>query len=91
MYFAAVLTRSNSPANAGISNNDENLSDNENNIPIPRFVGRPNRVKPDSDSDSEASSLNTLKPTVSRKKGTKHSSASNASHSGQMDTNCPEE
>ena len=44
MYFAAVLTRSNSPANAGVSNNDDNLSDNENNIPIPRPVGRPKRV-----------------------------------------------
>ena len=83
MYFAAVLTRSNSPANAGVSNNDDNLSDNENNIPIPRPVGRPKRVKPDSDSDSEASSLHTLKPIVSRKKSAKHSNTSNPNYSGR--------
>ena len=80
MYFATLLTRSNSPANAGVSNNDDNLSDNENNIPVPRPVGRPKRVKPESDSDSEASSLHTLKPIVSRKKAAKHSAAH---HSGR--------
>lgn len=81
MYFAAVLTRSNSPANAS-GPTDEN-SDNENNIPHPRPVGRPKRVKPDSDSDSEASSLHTLKPNVGRKKGPKHSSAAHSGHSGR--------
>ena len=83
MYFAAVITRSNSPHNSGLNNNDDNLSDNENNIPVPRPVGRPKRVKPDSDSDSESSSLHTLKPVVSRKKGTKHSNTSGTGHSGR--------
>ena len=70
MYYGGISTRANSPITTGYGNSMDNLSDNENN-PMNECRTSKRRVK-DSDSDSETSSFNTLKPVAPRKKRAYH-------------------